>query len=85
MSLWSLVFRPSAVRELRNLAPGVADRTISAMELYADSERGDVMKLKGGDDQYRLRVGEWRVIFERDRDTRTLFVLHVRHRREAYR
>ena len=34
---------------------------------------------------YRLRVGEYRVIYEVEHAERTVIIYHVRHRREAYR
>ena len=34
---------------------------------------------------YRLRVGDWRVSFERDTDAGTITLRRIRHRREAYR
>jgi mRNA interferase RelE/StbE len=36
---------------------------VESVEVFADTGRGDVRKLKGADDEYRLRVGEYRVRF----------------------
>jgi mRNA-degrading endonuclease RelE of RelBE toxin-antitoxin system len=55
-----------------------------ALRRYAETEVGDVVKLRGLDPpEWRLRVGDYRVRFRRRGDT--LEVLHVAHRREAYR
>ena len=35
--------------------------------------------------EYRLRVGDWRVIYDVDEETRAVVILRVMHRREAYR
>jgi mRNA-degrading endonuclease RelE of RelBE toxin-antitoxin system len=43
----------------------------------------DVVHLVGARALFRLRVGDWRVIFRRDGDT--MMILRVLHRREAYR
>ncbi|MFN3467074.1 MAG: type II toxin-antitoxin system RelE family toxin [Candidatus Brocadiales bacterium] len=43
------------------------------------------MKLSGGEATYRLRVGDYRVIYEVDTDAKIICVHYVRHRREVYR
>jgi mRNA interferase RelE/StbE len=50
----------------------------------SDPPTGDVRKL-AGTDEWRLRVGEWRVRFERDPAQRVLYVLRVLPRGRAYR
>ncbi len=44
----------------------------------------DVKKLQGSP-FYRLRVGDWRVIFDRKNAVRIIEIIRVRHRREVYR
>jgi mRNA interferase RelE/StbE len=46
---------------------------------------GDVKRLRGRERLWRLRVGEWRVIFDRRSDERVIDVLAVRPRGRAYR
>jgi mRNA interferase RelE/StbE len=41
--------------------------------------------LAGGDSDWRVRVGDYRVLYEIDDGKRIVRILHVRHRREAYR
>ena len=43
----------------------------------------DVLHLVGTQSLFRLRVGDWRVIFKRE--SQTMLVIRVLHRREAYR
>ncbi len=45
---------------------------------------GDVVKLQDAKDEYRLRVGQWRVIFRRVKDERVVVVTAVRPRGGAY-
>jgi mRNA interferase RelE/StbE len=42
-------------------------------------------KIVGAEDMWRVRVGDWRVIYEIDDAKYIISVLRVRHRREAYR
>ena len=44
-----------------------------------------IKKIKGQGETWRLRVGDWRVVFEFDEGAKLINVLHVRHRKEAYR
>ncbi|MFN0093704.1 MAG: type II toxin-antitoxin system RelE family toxin [Dehalococcoidia bacterium] len=60
-----------------------ASRINDAMQLHARTRQGDVVKLAGRRDEWRLRVGKWRVIYTRHTDG-TLEVLAIRDRRDAY-
>jgi mRNA interferase RelE/StbE len=48
---------------MRRLTPAVATRIVDAINRYAEAENGDIVRLRGWDDEYRLRVGDWRVRF----------------------
>ena len=56
-------YKSSALRDLKRIPEGDRDTIISAVTAYVDAGRGDVRALK---DQpgFRLRVGDWRVIFD---------------------
>ncbi|MBC8346261.1 MAG: type II toxin-antitoxin system RelE/ParE family toxin [Candidatus Marinimicrobia bacterium] len=46
---------------------------------------GDVKKLKVKHNRYRLRFGSYRIIFDLNKKDVTVFILTVRHRKDAYR
>jgi len=78
------VFTPRA-RRLRRLDRPVQRRIVEALDrLVGDPPAGDVVKLTGSDDEWRLRVGDWRVRFTRD-DEQLVHVLRVLPRGRAYR
>ena len=54
---WDLQYTGRALRDLRRLDRIVARRVTTAVRRYADTEQGDVLKLHGLEDQWRLRVG----------------------------
>jgi mRNA interferase RelE/StbE len=60
-----------------------ADRIYRAVEALARSDQGDVRKLTDRPDEWRLRVGDWRVFFTYDRPAQTLTVLAVKRRNEG--
>ena len=66
--------------------PGqMQDRALAALERLADTGQGDIKKLRGRQNQWRLRVGDWRAIITFADRGRIIRVLRVLHRREAYR
>ncbi len=79
------VFAARAKRDLRRLDQPVQRRVIDALDrLVGDPPAGDVVKLTGPDDEWRLRVGDWRVRFQRDADG-LIYVLRVLPRGRAHR
>lgn len=83
-----LEFGRRALADLRALAARdrrAADRIGAAIAAYAEREQGDVRKLAGGSGMYRLRVGDWRVLFTLDDEGRTIAISRVLNRRDAYR
>ena len=86
MADYAVVFARSARKELQNLDPQVARRILKQIEaLVANPRPSGVVKLEGASDLWRIRVGEWRVVYRiSDRD-RLVDVNAVRHRRDAYR
>lgn len=82
---WRYELTPPALRDLSQLDVPVRRRILEALDRFvADPGRGPVKRLTGIR-EWRLRVGDWRVRFERDDDERVIVVLRVLHRREAYR
>ena len=74
-----------ATRDLRRLDRATFRRVTRAIVSFAETGHGDVVKLHGREPEWRLRVGAWRVRFTFADGGEILRVLHVRHRREAYR
>jgi mRNA interferase RelE/StbE len=80
----SLRLTRSAEKELRRLDPPIRTRVLSALDrLQADDRSLDIRRLTGSE-HFRLRVGDWRVIFDYNRTTQTLLVRHVLPRGRAY-
>ncbi|HXW01074.1 MAG TPA: type II toxin-antitoxin system RelE/ParE family toxin [Anaerolineae bacterium] len=52
--------------------------------LLTDPRPSGVTKLRGTENEWRIRVGDYRVIYEIDDDKHVVTILRIRHRREAY-
>ena len=81
---WTLRFESRAEKDMRRLDPPMARRVIEALErLLARDPSLDLRRLQGRD-EWRLRVGEWRVRLQLDFDARTVVVVRVLPRGRAY-
>lgn len=79
-------FRRSAEKDMRRLDAKTQARVLRAVEPLARNPRPDgCRKLQGSEDAYRIRVGDYRVIYTVDDAVLIVAVERVRHRREAYR
>lgn len=77
---------PAVVKELRRLPRDVVRRVSTAIEgLAVEPRPRGTKKLTGEDDLYRLRVGEWRLIYSIEDRVLTVWVLELGHRRDIYR
>lgn len=84
MPPYSVNFSRKAEKTLTRLAsgnPDAARRIAKAVRAYAEDGRGDVKKLEGRPD-FRLRVGDYRIMFELEENV--MIVLSVSHRSSAY-
>jgi mRNA interferase RelE/StbE len=71
-----------ALRELRKLPPSIEERIRGAIDDLADDPRpAGCTRLRGGAG-WRVRVGDYRVIYQVEDDARGVTVLRAGHRRE---
>ena len=86
MAEYSISFAKSARKQLQVLDRALALRIIGRIESLAVTPRPvGCVKLEGGSGLWRIRVGDYRVIYEIDDYRRRVDVSAVRHRRDAYR
>jgi mRNA-degrading endonuclease RelE of RelBE toxin-antitoxin system/DNA-binding XRE family transcriptional regulator len=76
-----IVFTPAALRQWLKLTPQARDRLDAKLNAFADTGQGDIKKLKGRD-RFRLRVGDYRIIYYHE--ALTIIVVGVGHRRDIY-
>ena len=84
--MYRILLERSAERDLRRLAADTHDRIIRRIQGLATNPRPPgCRKLMGSDTDWRIRIGDYRVVYEIDDTTRVVRVNRVRHRREVYR
>lgn len=85
MDAYRLLIKTSAVKELEAIPKEDRRRIVRRIEgLSADPRPPGCEKLSGGD-KYRVRRGDYRVIYLVDDDRREVVVFRIGHRREVYR
>jgi mRNA interferase RelE/StbE len=83
---YNVEFVASAAKEFRSLPADIKHRVgLTVDSLGGNPFPAGVRKLQGHRRLYRLRVGQYRVVYEIDEERRLVLVTRIRHRREAYR
>ena len=83
---YDIRFVKSFERDLRSLSREMVPVIIEkALKLEKEPRPPQSKKLRGSQDEYRLRVGDYRVFYTIDDAEHVVTVFHVAHRREAYR
>jgi mRNA interferase RelE/StbE len=81
----SLSILRRAQKELAQISPGDYERVVEAIRDLANNPRPAGCRKLTGREGWRVRVGDFRVLYEIDDRQRTVTVLHVGNRRDVYR
>ena len=85
MNNYAIEVKPSARKELEALPDNVLSRVVRKVESLGHTPRpAGCKKLKGLKDQWRVRVGDWRVVYIIDDTSKLVSVTRIAHRREVY-
>ena len=86
MPIYSITYKPSAAKAFRKVHPTQRKRIKDAIEdLAADPRPHGHIQLAGGAGECRIRIGEYRVVYEIEDDKLIILVLRVGHRSDVYR
>ena len=84
--MYEVYLEGAAERDLRKLSPEAFHRIIPRIQALAQDPRpAGCRKLVGSESDWRIRIGDYRVVYEIDDAEEVVRVFRVRHRREAYR
>lgn len=88
MAAYTIEFVKSARKEFEKLPEKVRTNIAEALNLLAQnpySELLKVKKLKGQSELYRIRLGEYRIVYELRNARLAVIVIKIGHRRDVYR
>jgi mRNA interferase RelE/StbE len=79
-------WKKSTRKDLRKLPAGVVNRIVEAVEnLMENPFPHGVEKLSGSEHAYRIRLGDYRIVYEVVIERKLIEIQRVRHRKEVYR
>lgn len=78
---WRTEIKADAIKALKRVPGDLRSRLIAAIDALPD---GDIKRLQGSD-EFRARMGDWRIRFSIDRSQRVITVLAVTPRGQAYK
>jgi mRNA interferase RelE/StbE len=79
-------WKKSTRKDLRKLPPNAVDKIVEAVEnLAANPFPHGVEKLSGSEHAYRIRLGDYRIVYEVVTESKLVEIQRVRHRKDFYR
>jgi mRNA interferase RelE/StbE len=86
MAAYLIQVRTSVWKDCANMPREIVPRILEKIEALSETPvPHGARKLSGSESLYRIRVGEYRVIYDVNHDQRQITVCYIRPRRSAYR
>lgn len=86
MGLFKIDSKGSLGHDLKRIDKQYIPRILDAIEGLAENPFPvQSKKMKGSESSYRLRVGDYRVIYQVDTENKVVTIYHARHRKEVYK
>ena len=86
MASFQIEWKESALKELRTLPCSMIPRILLAVDALAGNPfPPGAIKLAGSDRTYRVRVGDYRIVYTVESSILRIEIVRVRHRRDVYR
>jgi len=83
---YRLKIKDSARKQITRLPKRDQRRVMNAIADLGDTPRPEgVRKIAGADDAYRIRVGDYRIVYEIADRVLTVYIVRVAHRKDVYR
>ena len=83
---YELYIERHAEKDLKKLPESLFSDIIENIKSLPNNPRpSNSKKIKGSQSDWRLRIGNYRVLYEINNTTKTIIIMRVKHRREAYR
>jgi mRNA interferase RelE/StbE len=84
--MYQVIIKPAAEKQLDRLPSKDRRRVVAALATLSDEPRPPgCAKLEGADDLWRIRVGQYRVVYTIRDDKLLVLVVRVAHRKDVYR
>jgi len=86
MPMYEILVERSAEKDLKRIAAEIRPKLVAAIRpLASDPRPTGCRKLVGSENDWRIRVGNYRVIYEIADEIRIVRIIRIRHRKDSYR
>jgi mRNA interferase RelE/StbE len=85
MASYRIVFKKSVAKDLRPIPKKDVQRILKRIDGLADDPRPAGAEKLSGDEKYRIRQGNYRILYAIEDDIITVTIVKVAHRRDVYR
>lgn len=83
---YTIIISKTVEKQINNLPNYVKNRVIDKIKILVEDPRpANTIKLKGFEQEYRIRIGDYRLRYEIDDFNKIIKLLQCKHRREIYR
>jgi len=84
MASYSIEIKKSASKEIAKLPKAILSRVLEKIRLLENEPRPTGCKKLSADEKYRIRVGNYRILYEIVNDKLIVYVVKVSHRKDVY-
>ena len=85
MASYKILFKQSVAKDLRGIPKKDVQRILKRIDRLADDPRPSGSEKLSGDGKYRIRQGNYRILYTIEDDIVTVVIVKVGHRRDVYR
>ena len=86
MNNYRIQFKSSAAKEFKKLPISIKQRASESIDKLQQNPRpSGVVKLKGDDQLYRVRIGDYRIVYIIDDNDKLIKITRIRHRQDVYK
>ena len=83
--MYKIVVKKSAVKELAQISPPYNKKIVEAIDNLANNPRPEGIKKLKGEEAYRIRVADYRIIYIVEDVIEVVEIQRIRHRKDAYK
>jgi mRNA interferase RelE/StbE len=84
--VYEVLLERRAERDLKNLSQEMFYRIIPKIKVLSENPKpAGCRKITGSKNDWRIRIGDYRIIYEIDEKEKAVKVMRIRHRREVYK
>jgi len=83
--VYDIFVLPQAQKDLDKLEPSAFKRIVKKMRLLSENPRPPGSLKITAEEGHRIRVGDHRVLYRVDDDSRRIYIYRIKHRKDAYR